>query len=119
MLSIGCPPCVAGNSLVLVVAVLAHVRPQSRRDRAVDGAHLLAAHAERREDPQRDREQPVGVAGLGRALGGAVEDDRAQVGVQDTGERLAWASMNAAMDSGIGIGGMVLSVARTRARCRR
>ena len=76
------------REVVGVVPVLAHVGPDARRDRVVDGAHLVDADADALEDPARDRDQAVGLALLRRALQRAVEDDGAQV-VVARGRRVA------------------------------
>ena len=63
----------------MVVALGGHVGPDARRDHVVDGADQVDLHADSLQHPARDRQQPVGLARLGRALERAVEHDGPEV----------------------------------------
>jgi hypothetical protein len=71
-------------------AVLGHVRPDADGDLVVDGADLVHGHAVLAHDRGADVDQPLRVAGLGGALEGAVDEQRAQVAEvgRDLGHRL-------------------------------
>ena len=73
-------PLVEVGEVVALPPVLAHVRLHPRRDDVVDQAHDVDPRADTAQDVGAHVEQPVGVAGLGRALEGAVEVDGPQVG---------------------------------------
>ena len=75
------------REVVALVAVLGHVGPDAGRDHVVDGADDVDLDAHALMIAARDRQQGLGLARLGRALEGAVEDDGPQVVVVAWGRR--------------------------------